>query len=85
MIQFNYDDTATGDQSNSNMKANQVDHNIRRRACCNTEAESTNTALSMKHNSGTSETKIKQLTVFQARQINGCLIRAPTTFYTDIW
>ena len=31
------------------------------------------------------ENRMKQLTVYQARQINGCLIRAPTTFYSDIW
>ena len=32
-----------------------------------------------------SKSHIEHLTVYEARQINGCLIRAPTTFYTDIW
>ena len=90
MIQFNYDDTATGDQFKSTSIPNQGERNMRRQTSCNAEAESTNPAsntniMCKKHKYGACENRIKQLTVFQARQINGCLIRAPTTFYTDIW
>ena len=93
MIRFNYDDSTSGEPFKSSLNVNQRDTSLRRKEFPNAEAERINTQTNaqskhttcMKHKSETCENRIKQLTVFQARQINGCLIRAPTTFYTDIW
>ena len=73
MIQFNYDDSSSSSPS-SQEKAKST-----RKIVQDVEGSTPS------KNSEAYENRIKQLTVFQTRQINGCLIRAPTTFYTDIW
>ena len=85
-IQFNYDDGSSHPSSNEKSKqstriAAQEDHILLRQQSSNrSRAKSSFTTETPAY-----EARIKQLSVFQTRQINGCLIRAPTTFYTDIW
>jgi len=34
---------------------------------------------------GSSNRRLTQLSVYEARQINGCLVKTPTLFYEDVW
>jgi len=85
-IQFNYDDSTSTSSSNektrySTKSSSQDDHNLQKQqSSYRPKGKSSFGAENSAY-----EARIKQLTVFQTRQINGCLIRAPTTFYTDIW
>ena len=85
-IQFNYDDSSSNSPSYEKSKqstriASQDDHILLRQQSSNrSRAKSSFTTETPAY-----EARIQKLTVFQTRQINGCLIRAPTTFYTDIW
>ena len=83
LIQFNYDDSSINaieklKQSKESIRATNSDNNPHKRGCYSLEGKCINTGACAQH-------RIKQLSVFQTRQINGCLIRAPTAFYTDIW
>ena len=82
MIQFNYDESSNSvdklKQSKQSKGIPPGEHNMTKQTCCRLEGKCVNSGVCALH-------RIKQLSVFQTRQINGCLIRAPTTFYTDIW
>ena len=83
-IQFNYDDSSSHSPSNEKSKqstriTSQDDHILLRQQSSNRSRAKSSIETTAY------EARIKTLTVFQTRQINGCLIRAPTTFYTDIW
>ena len=83
-IQFNYDDSSSHSPSNEKSKqstriTSQDDHILFRQQSSNRSRAKSSIETTAY------EARIKKLTVFQTRQINGCLIRAPTTFYTDIW
>ena len=81
-IQFNYDDSSSNEKTRYSAKASSQDDHIlqKQQSSYRSKGKSSFGAENTSY-----EARIKQLTVFQTRQINGCLIRAPTTFYTDIW
>ena len=84
LIQFNYDESSNSveklKQSKQSKSTHHGDNNMAKQSSCRLEEKCVN--------SGPYKCplhRIKQLSVFQTRQINGCLIRAQTTFYMDIW